>query len=87
MARKDSSVSAAERAARLTLSVGRAAARLLPRRLREAIDDRVFGAVFQVTRVTNDHYGWRPDGTSGGGGSGEEESREDGVRAVEGDAG
>jgi hypothetical protein len=23
-------------------------------------EDRIFYAIFQVTRVTNDHYGWRP---------------------------
>ena len=25
-----------------------------------AIEHRLFYAIFQVTRVTNDHYGWRP---------------------------
>ena len=24
------------------------------------IEDRIFYAVFQSTRVTNDHYGWKP---------------------------
>ena len=24
------------------------------------IEDRIFYAIFQLTRVTNDHYGWRP---------------------------
>jgi len=29
---------------------------LLPRRVIKAMDDRFFGAVFHVTRVTNDNY-------------------------------
>ena len=29
---------------------------IVPRRLLKAVDDRFFGAVFQVTRVTNDNY-------------------------------
>ena len=28
----------------------------VPRRILKAVDDRFFGAVFQVTRVTNDNY-------------------------------
>ena len=24
------------------------------------VESRLFYAIFQVTRVTNDHYGWRP---------------------------
>ena len=51
--------------ARGGLAVGRAAAglasRLVPRRVVRALDDRLFGAIFQTTRVTNDDYGWRPD--------------------------
>ena len=31
------------------------------RRLREILERRVFYAVFNTTRVTNDAYGWRPD--------------------------
>ena len=30
---------------------------LIPKRVEQALDDRFFGAVFQVTRVTNDNYG------------------------------
>lgn len=60
----------AERIARLGLGAGRVLVRLLPGRVRRAIDDRVFGVVFQVTRVTNDHYGWRPEPVSGRGAGG-----------------
>lgn len=35
--------------------------RLIPRRLRACIEGRVFYAVFNSTRVTNDAYGWRPE--------------------------
>lgn len=49
----------------LVLATGRLTVRLLPRRLRQSLDDRAFGAVFQLTRVTNDHYGWRPDQPGG----------------------
>jgi hypothetical protein len=38
----------------------RAAGRLLPARLLRSIEDRVFYGIFNVTRVMNDHYGWRP---------------------------
>ena len=37
--------------------VGRLVRPLVPQRMAKAIDDRFFGAVFQVTRVTNDNYG------------------------------
>ncbi len=30
---------------------------LIPKKFAQAVDDRFFGAVFQVTRVTNDNYG------------------------------
>jgi hypothetical protein len=30
---------------------------MVPKKLAQAVDDRFFGAVFQVTRVTNDNYG------------------------------
>ena len=36
-------------------------AKLIPRRVRELLERRVFYAVFNTTRVTNDAYGWRPD--------------------------
>jgi hypothetical protein len=31
---------------------------IVPAKLLKALDDRFFGAVFQVTRVTNDNYGY-----------------------------
>lgn len=40
---------------------GRLLFRALPQRARKELEDRFFGAVFNVTRVTNDAYGWRPD--------------------------
>ena len=48
--------------ARATLALGRGVGRLLPDSLRRRLEDRVFFSVFQVTRVTNDAYGWRPEG-------------------------
>ncbi|NOY25796.1 MAG: hypothetical protein GXP62_07965 [Oligoflexia bacterium] len=42
------------------LAVGRAGAAILPPRLRKKLEDRFFFAVFNLTRVTNDAYGWRP---------------------------
>jgi hypothetical protein len=48
--------------ARATLVVGRGLGRLLPAPIRRQVEDRVFFSVFQVTRVTNDAYGWRPEG-------------------------
>lgn len=53
-------MSAATRVATGLLAVGRAVGRALPPRLRQRVEDRFFFAVFQVTRVTNDAYGWRP---------------------------
>lgn len=41
---------------RVLLGAAAAVKPLVPRRLMKAIDDRFFGAVFQVTRVTNDNY-------------------------------
>lgn len=35
--------------------------KLIPRRLRDFLEHRVFYAVFNTTRVTNDAYGWRPE--------------------------
>ena len=48
--------------ARATLALGRGLGRLLPPPIRRQLEDRVFFSVFQVTRVTNDAYGWRPEG-------------------------
>ncbi len=50
---------------RVIVGAGRAGARLLPQRVRRVLDDRVFSVVFQLTRVTNDHYGWRPETPAG----------------------
>ncbi len=36
--------------------VSRGLSKIVPRRAKEALDDRVFYAVHQLTRVTNDHY-------------------------------
>lgn len=52
----------------VTIGLGRRAVELLPGRVRKALDDRFFYAVFNVTRVTNDAYGWRPAQDSGGSG-------------------
>lgn len=47
----------------------RALARLVPAPLRARLEDRVFYAVFQMTRVTNDAYPGTapPPGPAGGG--------------------
>ena len=50
----------------LVLGAGRLAWAALPARVRDNLENRFFGAIFQVTRVTNDAYGWRPDDTRGG---------------------
>lgn len=54
-------------AASALLAAGRAVARLLPAGVRRGLEHRFFGAVFQVTRVTNDAYGWRPSEPGGRG--------------------
>ena len=41
---------------RVTLSLVGFVKPLLPRRVLKTMDDRFFGAVFHVTRVTNDNY-------------------------------
>jgi len=41
---------------RVTLGVAGLVKPLLPRRVIKVMDDRFFGAVFHVTRVTNDNY-------------------------------
>ncbi|MFT5681933.1 MAG: hypothetical protein ACI8RZ_002851 [Myxococcota bacterium] len=38
----------------------KAAKRLIPARLLRVVEDRIFYGIFNVTRVMNDHYGWRP---------------------------
>jgi hypothetical protein len=61
-------VSRTERVAGVVVGAGRLLVRLLPAGLKRTLDDRLFGAIFQVTRVTNDAYGWKapPPGGEGG---------------------
>lgn len=58
-------------AGELLLGVGRLAWRALPEAARRRLEQRFFGAVFQVTRVTNDAYGWRPEDERPGAAPGE----------------
>jgi hypothetical protein len=51
---------------RLIFGAGRRLMAVLPMGAVRALENRLFYSVFQVTRVTNDAYGWRPD-TPGGG--------------------
>ncbi|MBM4392034.1 MAG: hypothetical protein FJ090_13010 [Deltaproteobacteria bacterium] len=44
----------------VALRLARGVVRAMPARVRKSLDDRFFGAVFQVTRVTNDAYGHKP---------------------------
>jgi len=54
-------------AARAMVQVLRAALRRVPAPVRRRLDDRVFYAVHQLTRVTNDHYpGATPSPGDGG---------------------
>ncbi|MCB9762648.1 MAG: hypothetical protein H6739_22805 [Alphaproteobacteria bacterium] len=46
----------ARRIARALFTPARALARALPEPARRAIDDRLFYAIFNLTRVTNDAY-------------------------------
>ncbi|MEC8381963.1 MAG: hypothetical protein VXZ96_16650 [Myxococcota bacterium] len=32
----------------------------IPSSIKQRLEDRLFYAIFQTTRVTNDNYGWRP---------------------------
>ena len=41
----------------VVVGLGRWIRPVVPSTLKRAVDDRFFGAVFQVTRVTNDNYG------------------------------
>lgn len=59
----------AQRLSAVVLAAGSRIVRALPDRARRSLDDRVFYAIFNLTRVTNDNYGWRP-------GSGEDKSPE-----------
>ncbi len=53
------------RVSRLVMGAARAGYRAMPDGLRGTVEDRFFYAVFNVTRVTNDNYGWRPDEPGG----------------------
>ncbi len=60
-----------ERVATVLVAVVRGAVRRLPGAWKRRLDDRLFGAIFQATRVTHDAYGWPappPGGPSGGDG-------------------
>ena len=50
----------AETVADLTIAAGRALSRALPRRVKKMVEDRIFFAIYQKTRVENDAYGWKP---------------------------
>ena len=41
--------------------IGGRLVKVLPSAIRESALNRLFYAVFQVTRVTNDAYGWKPE--------------------------
>lgn len=43
---------------RVLLGVGRRVKPLVPVAARRWMDNRLFGAIFQATRVTNDNYGY-----------------------------
>jgi len=45
---------------KMLVGIGRRVKPLVPEQTRKWIDDRFFGAIFQVTRVTNDNYGDGP---------------------------
>ncbi|MEE2750993.1 MAG: hypothetical protein VX519_06160 [Myxococcota bacterium] len=46
----------AKAVAQASQRVLRQCSRLVPQRLRAHLDSRLFYAIFQVSRVTNDHY-------------------------------
>ena len=45
---------------RVVFRLGRSVGTRLPRIVSRNFENRVFYAIFNVTRVTNDAYGWRP---------------------------
>ena len=53
-------MSKTEAVAGVVLKLATGLVKALPDRWKRALDDRFFGAIFQVTRVTNDAYGWKP---------------------------
>lgn len=56
------------RVAGVAVTAARVAVLALPERTRKRLEDRVFYAIFNVTRIENDNYGYRPDPESGGSG-------------------
>lgn len=50
----------------VVIGVTRRVYHAMPAAVQRELETRFFGAVFQVTRVTNDAYGWRPDTPAGG---------------------
>ena len=55
----------AERLARGILTLARAGLGALPAPLRDRLERRLFYAIFNLTRATNDAYGWRPPAPGG----------------------
>lgn len=53
---EDAPSPAADLAARVLLGTARRVVVLLPPSVRQRLEDRFFYAIFQVSRVTNDHY-------------------------------
>jgi hypothetical protein len=51
---------------RVVFGLGRRVLAALPGGAVRALEDRLFYSVFQVTRVTNDAYGWKPEAPGGG---------------------
>ena len=49
-----------EMVADLTIAAGRVLSRAMPRRVKKMVEDRIFFAIYQKTRVENDAYGWKP---------------------------
>jgi hypothetical protein len=49
-------VSSAHLVARVLVGAGRRVAAALPPQVLQRLEDRLFYAIFQVSRVTNDHY-------------------------------
>ncbi len=43
---------------RVLVGAGRRLSPLVPRPVRRWVDDRLFGTIFELTRVTNDNYGY-----------------------------
>ena len=46
---------------RMMVKVGSTGKRIIPGGVRAFLKQRIFYAIFQTTRVTNDAYGWRPE--------------------------